>query len=186
MGLCVGVLEGDVAEPLGPGELAGALDGGRGDVDPKRAACLGRARGLPGRLPGPAADVQDVVVELDATGPAQHRVVPPQLGVIAAGAGRMFACGVPHRGPFTVAGAAWAVLATGVHHGCTPPLRPPEGRLARQRPAGTLSAREGMPRCYCDQLMRSRPATRATSPAGHAKTRATSSTAAPDARNRIS
>ena len=113
--LCVGVLEGDVAEPLGPGELAGALDRGRGDVDPERAACLGRARGLPGRLPGPAADVEDVVVELDAKGPAQYLVVPPQFGVVAAGAGRMFACGVPHHGPFTVSGAAWAVLATGVH-----------------------------------------------------------------------
>src|SRR5262249_44852364 len=86
--LRVGAFEGDVAEPLGPGEFAGALDGGRGDVDAKCAACLGRARGLPGRLPGPAADVEDVVVELNATGPAQHLVVPPQFGVVADGAGR--------------------------------------------------------------------------------------------------
>ena len=67
--LCVGVLEGDVAEPLGLGQLAGTLDGGRGDVDPERTACLGRARGLPGRLPGPTSDVEDVVVELDASRP---------------------------------------------------------------------------------------------------------------------
>jgi len=81
--LCVGMLEGDVAEPLGPGELAGALDGGRGDVDSKRTACTGRARGLPGRLPGPAADVQYVVVKMDAEGSAQYLVVPPQFGVVA-------------------------------------------------------------------------------------------------------
>src|SRR5262249_2894196 len=86
--LRVGVLEGDVAEPLGPGEFAGALDGGRGDVDAKCAAGLGRARGLPGRLPGPAADVKDVIVELDATGPAQHLVVPPQFGVVTTAADR--------------------------------------------------------------------------------------------------
>jgi hypothetical protein len=85
--LCVGVLESDVAEPVGPGELAGTLDGGRGDVDPERTACLGSARGLSGRLPGPTSDVKDVVVELDATGPAQYLVVPPQFGVVAAGAG---------------------------------------------------------------------------------------------------
>jgi hypothetical protein len=30
-----------------------------------------------------------VVVELDATGLAQYLVVPPQFGVVAAGAGRM-------------------------------------------------------------------------------------------------
>ena len=64
--LRVGALEGDVAQPLGPGELAGTVDRGRGDVDPKRAACPGRARGLPRRLPGPASDVEDVVAELDA------------------------------------------------------------------------------------------------------------------------
>ena len=87
MDLCVGMLEGDVAEPFGPGELAGALDRGRGDVDPERAPGPGRPRGLPGRLPGPAADVEDVVVELDADSPAQYLVVPPQFGVVAAGQG---------------------------------------------------------------------------------------------------
>jgi len=70
VGLGVGVLEGDVAQRLGPGELAGTLDGGCGDVDPERTARPGRAGGLPGRLPGPTSDVEDVVVELDATGPA--------------------------------------------------------------------------------------------------------------------
>ncbi len=104
MDLRVGMLEGDVAEPLGPGKLAGALDRGRGDVNPERTPGLGRPRGLSGRLPSPAADVEDVVVELDANGPAQYLVVPPQFGVVAAGAGHMFACGVSHRCPFTTAG----------------------------------------------------------------------------------
>ena len=99
--LCVGVLEDDVAEPLGLGQLAGTLDGGCGDVDPERTACLSCARGLSGRLPGPTSDVEDVVVELDATGLAQYLVVPPQFGVVAAGAGRMFAYRVSHRDPFT-------------------------------------------------------------------------------------
>src|SRR5262252_7669799 len=69
--LCVGVLEGDVAQPLGPGEFAGALDRGRGDVDPNGAPCLRRASGLSRGLPGPAADVEDMIVELDANGRAQ-------------------------------------------------------------------------------------------------------------------
>ena len=94
--LRVGALEGDVAQPLGPGELAGALDGGRGDVGAKRAACLSRARGLPGRLPGPAADVEDVVAELDAAGPAQDIVMPPQLSVITAMPRRLLLIGVDH------------------------------------------------------------------------------------------
>ena len=42
----------------------------------------------PGRLPGPTADVEDVVVELDAARPAQYLVVPPQFGVVAAEAGQ--------------------------------------------------------------------------------------------------
>jgi hypothetical protein len=90
--LRVGSLEGDVAQLPCPGEFTGALDRGRGDVDPERTARLGRARGLPGRLPCPAADVEDVVAELDAAGPAQDLVMPPQLSVVPAGAGRMFAC----------------------------------------------------------------------------------------------
>jgi hypothetical protein len=80
--LGVGPLEADVAQPLGLGELAGPVDHRRGPVDPQRAARGGRARGLPGRLPGPTADVQDVVVAPDAPSPAQHLVVPPQLGVV--------------------------------------------------------------------------------------------------------
>jgi hypothetical protein len=91
VGLRVGMLEGDVAEPLGLGEHAGTLDGGCGDVDPERTACLGCARGLSGRLPGPASNVEDVVVELNATGPAQYFVVSSQLGVVAARAERMVA-----------------------------------------------------------------------------------------------
>ena len=100
--LCVGVLEDDVAEPLGLGQLAGTLDGGCGDVDPERTACLSCARCLSGRLPGPTSDVEDVVVELDATGLAQYLVVPPQFGVVAAGAGRLFAYRVSHGVPFAM------------------------------------------------------------------------------------
>ena len=87
-------------------ELAGTIDHRRGQVDPKRAARCGLARGLPGRLPGPAADVEDMVVELDAYRPAQHLVVPPQFGVVAAEAWRIFACGVPHRAPSRWPGSA--------------------------------------------------------------------------------
>ena len=87
MHLCVGVLEGDVAQPFRPGELAGAADRGRGDIDAERAACPGRARGLAGRLPGPAPDVEDAVAVLDAEGAAQYLVVPPQLGVVALNVG---------------------------------------------------------------------------------------------------
>ena len=50
---------------------------------PSALPAMGRARGLPGRLPGPASDVEDVVVELDAAGPAQYLVMPPQFGVVA-------------------------------------------------------------------------------------------------------
>ena len=38
-------------------------------------------------------------------GPPQYLVVPPQFGVIAAGAGRMFAYRVSHRDPFTTVGS---------------------------------------------------------------------------------
>src|SRR4029077_11001941 len=83
--LRVGDLEGDVAELLGPGELAGTLDRGRGDVDPERVTGPGGARRLAGGLPGPAADVEDVGAETDAAGPAQDLVMPPQFGVVAYG-----------------------------------------------------------------------------------------------------
>jgi hypothetical protein len=71
------MLEGDVAESFCLGELAGALDRGRGNVDPERTACLGRACGLSGCLPSSTADVEGVVVELDANGSPQYLVVPP-------------------------------------------------------------------------------------------------------------
>jgi hypothetical protein len=65
-------------------------------------------------------------VELDANGPAQYLVVAPKFGVVAFAAGHMFACGVSHRCPFTTAGAASAVLITGIH-GWHPPLSPGTG-----------------------------------------------------------
>jgi hypothetical protein len=87
--LSVGALEADIAQFLRPGELAGPLDRGRGHVDPERTARLGGARGLPGRLPGPAADVENVIAEPGAAGPAQYFVVPPQLGVVAGDGGAL-------------------------------------------------------------------------------------------------
>ena len=95
--LRVGLLEGDVAESFSAGEFPGALDRRRRDVDPERTPCLRRASGLSSRLPGPAADVEDVVVELDANRQAQYLVVPPQFGVEADAAGRMFACDMGSR-----------------------------------------------------------------------------------------
>ena len=124
MNLRVGTLEGGVAEPVGPGKLAGTLDRGRRDVDPERTPGLGGPCGLSGRLPSPAADVEDMVVKLDANGPAQHLVMPPQFSVVASGAGHVFACGVSHRCPFTTAGAAWALLTTGIHPGWHPAAQP--------------------------------------------------------------
>ncbi len=86
MNLRVGALEGNVTHSLRLGELAGPLDGGRGDVDPERAACPGHACGLTGRLPAPASDVQDMIVGLDAPSPAQYLMVQPQFGVVVNGA----------------------------------------------------------------------------------------------------
>jgi len=83
----VGALEGDVVHPLRPGELAGPLDGGRGDVHPERAACPGYPRGLTGRLPAPASDVQDLLAGLDPPRPAQYLIVQPQFGVVVSGTG---------------------------------------------------------------------------------------------------
>jgi hypothetical protein len=37
---------------------------------------VGRARGLPGCLPGPTSDIEDVVVDLYVDGTAQCLVVP--------------------------------------------------------------------------------------------------------------
>ena len=85
--LRVGALEGDVAHPSARASSRARSMGGRGEVDAKRAARLGRARGLPGRLPGAASDVEDAVVDLDATGLAQDLVVRPQFGVVAVGPG---------------------------------------------------------------------------------------------------
>lgn len=82
MDLRVGEFESHVAEAVGPSEFVGALDRVRGDVEPERAARLRCPRGLTGRMPGPAADVENLVVEPDAAGLAQHRVVSPQFGVI--------------------------------------------------------------------------------------------------------
>src|SRR5690242_9349847 len=80
--LRVGLLEGDVAHPLRLGQLARPLDGGPRDVDPERAAGRGHARDLAGRLPAPAADVEDDLTRLDAIRPSQDLVVPPQLVVV--------------------------------------------------------------------------------------------------------
>ena len=77
MDLRVGTLEGDVVHSLRPGELAGPLDGGFGDVDPERTACPCQARGLTGCLSEPASDVQDLLVGLYAACPAQYLIVQP-------------------------------------------------------------------------------------------------------------
>ena len=85
MNLRVSTLEGDVMHP--PREPASPRDSGRGDVDPERTARPRHARGLTGRLPEPASDVQDTLVRLDITSPAQHLIVSPQFVVILDRAG---------------------------------------------------------------------------------------------------
>jgi hypothetical protein len=66
-----------------PGEFAGTLDGGFGDVDPERTTRPRQARGLTGCLPEPAPDVQDMLAGLDAARPPQHLIVQPYFGVVA-------------------------------------------------------------------------------------------------------
>ena len=92
MELCIGLLEGDVAQSFRAGEFPGVLNRWRGHIEPQRTPSLGRACGLSSRLPGPAADIEDVVVELDASRQAQYLVVPPQFSVVADAPRRMFAC----------------------------------------------------------------------------------------------
>src|SRR3954447_11288753 len=103
---------------------------------PERATCAGCARGVASRLPGPTSDVEDAVVKLDSTGPAQYLVVPPQLGVVTAEGGRMVACGASRRNAFATVGVVWALLVTGFHQNGTPPLS-----RARVGSGQTLTAR---------------------------------------------
>jgi hypothetical protein len=84
--LRVGALEADVAQILCVGERAGAVDGGGGGIDAQDAAGVGGTGGLAGRLPGAAADVENVVAWLDAAGAVQGLVVAAQLGVVVDGA----------------------------------------------------------------------------------------------------
>ena len=73
--LRVGALEGNVVHSPRLGELSGPLDGGFGDVDPKRTARPRQARGLAGCLSEPASYVQDLLVGLDAARPPQHLIM---------------------------------------------------------------------------------------------------------------
>ena len=82
MDLRVGMPEGGVLHSVVPGEFAGTLDGGFGDVDPERTTRPRQARGLTGCLSKPASDVQDMLLGLDAAGPAQHLIVQPYFGVV--------------------------------------------------------------------------------------------------------
>ena len=75
--LRIGTLEGDVGHSLRPGELAGPLDGGFGDVDPERTASPRETCSLTGCLPEPASDVQDLLVGLNTACSAQHLIVQP-------------------------------------------------------------------------------------------------------------
>ena len=51
---------------------------------------------LPGCLPGPASDVEDVIAGSHAAGGAQHLVMAPQFGVVAGEAGALPVNGVRH------------------------------------------------------------------------------------------
>jgi hypothetical protein len=87
------------------GELAGTIDHPRGQIDPQHAARGGHARSLPGRLPGPTTDVEDVVVTPNAKSPAQHLVVQPQLSVVVDRTRPVCGCGpVLHGRPVNRAG----------------------------------------------------------------------------------
>lgn len=71
----------DLADDTDWAEINELLDASyRRTAGSRRVAALngpGGARSLPRRLPGPAADVQYVVVKLDTPGPAQYLVMPP-------------------------------------------------------------------------------------------------------------
>src|SRR6185437_16932863 len=147
--LCVGALEGDVAQPLRLGEGAGTLDCRRADVDPEGAARPGRAGGLPGCLPGPASDVQDIIAGSHAAGGAQHLVMAPQFGVVA--------------------GEAWALPVNGVRHERLPAVSPWAAAYASRRSAssrGRLSAGACPPSISSGVMPRRARATRRTSAGG--------------------
>ncbi len=76
MDLCVGLFERDVVESFGQRDFASALDRRPGDVDPERTPRLCGTCGLTRRLPTSTADVEDVVVELNADRLPQYLVVP--------------------------------------------------------------------------------------------------------------
>ena len=82
MSLGVGVLETDVVQPYGFRELAGSLDHRCGDVQPHHTPGHGQPRRVARRLPGPAPDVEDLIVGTNAVRPAQRLIVHPQLGVV--------------------------------------------------------------------------------------------------------
>jgi len=69
MGLGVGLLETDVVQPFSFRRPAGSLDERRGDVHPHHTPGHGQPRRVTRRLPGPAPDVEDVIVGTNAVRP---------------------------------------------------------------------------------------------------------------------
>ena len=80
--LGVAVLVCHVVELLGDGEPAGVLEHRRGDVDAEHAPGRRGAGGVARRLPGAAADVENVVTGGDAGSGAKSLVVSAELGVV--------------------------------------------------------------------------------------------------------
>jgi hypothetical protein len=71
-----------VVEPFGRRQLTGPLEHALGHVDTDHAARHRGARGLAGRQPGPAPDVEYLVTGADPVGGAKVLVVGAQLGVV--------------------------------------------------------------------------------------------------------
>ena len=82
MHLGVAQLVPHVAEPIGRGQLTGALEHALGDVDADNPARSRGPRRLARRQPGSAADIDHFVTGADPVRGAKVLVVSAQLGVV--------------------------------------------------------------------------------------------------------
>src|SRR5215218_2475538 len=113
--LRVALLEGDVVDPLRPGEFAGPLDHRGGEVDSERAPFPGRPRGVPRRPAGSTADVQDPVVCPYVVRAAKDLVVQLEFGVVVDTGDSVFQRPIPHRARAWMARRARLLAVVPIH-----------------------------------------------------------------------